>query len=490
MDDNNQNSQQNQQEKPIFETVSVDQESNANIGIEEAPEEYVDPKQTNNYSYNNLPPIFQENKNQYFLIIFIGVILFFLFLFLIKSLFGKNKSLKPVNLIYWGLWEDKQIIQPLIDEYQQKNSNVKIEYIKMSPENYRDKLIARSKLNQGPDIFRFHNTWVPELKEVLAPLPKQIMSNSDFEKIFYKIHQKDLKVGNYYYGIPLMIDGLVLVCNQDLFKKAGIDFYPSTWDDVSNIVPKLTVKDINGNIITSGIAIGTTNNLEHFSDIFGLFLIQNGLDNLNQLKSKEASEALKTFRRFSEPPNNFWSEEMPNSINAFVQEKVAMIIVPSWQILTIKSINPELKIKVINVPIIPGSDLVSLANYWVEGVSRYSKNQIEAWKFIKFLSEKENLTKLYEIASRFRLFGFAYSRVDLKNILIQNEYLGSVLKQSDNYISLPLISRTFDNGLNDEIIRYIENAINSTIQGVSYDEALKTADQGIKQVFTKYNINY
>ncbi|MCS6956745.1 MAG: sugar ABC transporter substrate-binding protein [Patescibacteria group bacterium] len=488
MDDNNQNSKENQQEKTIFETVPVDSSTNEDVKIEETPEEVVDPEVINTSSANNLPPIFQENKNQYFLIIFVGVIFFFLFVFLIKSFFGKNKLSGSVSLTYWGLWEEKQVIQPLIDEYQQKNPNVKIEYIKMSPENYRDKLIARSKLNQGPDIFRFHNTWIPELKEVLAPLPKQIMSNSDFEKTFYKIHQKDLKVGNYYYGLPLMIDGLVLVYNEDLFKKAGINMAPVSWDDIIEIVPKLTVKDTQGNIITSGIAIGTTGNLEHFSDIFGLLLVQNG-GNLNQLKNAEAVEALEIFRKFAESPNNFWSEDMPNSLNAFIQEKVAMIIVPSWQILSIKSANPEIKIKVTTVPIVPGSQLVSLANYWVEGVSRYSKNQIEAWKFLRFLVQKENLTKLYEITSRFRLFGLPYSRVDLKNLLIQNEYLGPVIKQADNYISLPLISRTFDNGLNDEIVRYIENAINSTVQGVSYQEALSTADQGIKQIFTKYNIN-
>jgi multiple sugar transport system substrate-binding protein len=64
-----------------------------------------------------------------------------------------------------------------------------------------------------------------------------------------------------------------------------------------------------------------------------------------------------------------------------------------------------------------------------------------------------------------------------------------VIKQANNFVSQPLIARTFDNGLNDEIIKYIENAINSTIQGVTYSEALKTAAQGVTQIFTKYNIS-
>jgi multiple sugar transport system substrate-binding protein len=72
------------------------------------------------------------------------------------------------------------------------------------------------------------------------------------------------------------------------------------------------------------------------------------------------------------------------------------------------------------------------------------------------------------------------------NLLAQDEYLGAIVKQADNFLSLPLVSRTFDNGLNDEIIKYLENAINSTIQGVSYEEAFNTAKKGVDQVINKY----
>ena len=98
------------------------------------------------------------------------------------------------------------------------------------------------------------------------------------------------------------------------------------------------------------------------------------------------------------------------------------------------------------------------------------------------------MTKLYEIESKLRLFGEAYSRVDLGSLLAQNEYVGAVIKQADFYESLPLISKTFDNGINDEIIQYLENAVNATVQGVAYADALKTAKKGVDQVFTKYKI--
>lgn len=455
--------------------------------VEEAPQEMITP--------GGQPPVYQEKNNQQIFIIGGAVVFLLLLIFFIKAVFFKKTDNKPVNLIYWGLWEEKEVIEPLISAYEQKYPNVKITYQKMNPQSYREKLVSRSK-NEGtgqgtierPDIFRFHNTWLPEIKDIVSPLPPTVMNGEEFDKIFYPIHKKDLKVGNYYYGLPLEVDGLVLIYNQGLFKKAGIDTIPSTWDDITQIVPKLTVKDRSGNLITSGIAMGTASNVDHFSDIFGLLLLQNG-GSLNKLDQEEASGALEIYRKFSESPQGYWNEDMSNSTTAFIQEKVAMIIVPSWEILTIKSSNPDIDMKIVPVPVVPGTPLISIASYWVEGVSRFSNNQLEAWKFLRFLTEKENMTKLYEIESKIRPFGEPYSRVDLAPLLVQNQYLGAVMKQANNFASLPLISRTLDNGLNDEIIKYIENAINSTILGVSYKEALQTAKSGINQVFTKYNIN-
>ncbi len=434
------------------------------------------------------PPVYQENKGQYMYFILGGAAVFIIFLIIIiRALFGGGGAKKEITLSYWGLWEDETLVKPLIDLYKQKNPNITVKYTKMTPENYREKLIARSKANQGPDIFRYHNTWLPEIKEIVTPLPSSIMPAADFEKTFYPVAQKDLKVGDYYYGIPLMVDGLVLVYNNNMFKKAGIVSAPSTWDDITEIVPKLTVKDQSGNLITSGIAIGTSSNVDHFSDIFGLLLLQNG-GKLGAVDSAEGTGALEIYRKFAESPQGYWNDNMPSSTTAFIQEKVAMIIAPSWELLTIKAANPDIDLKVVPVPSVPGASLVSVSSYWVEGVSRYSANQIEAWKFLRFLSEKENMTKLYELQSRVRPFGEPYSRVDLAPLLSQNEYIGAVIKQAPNFTSIPLVSRTYDNGLNDDIIKYIENAINSTTQGVSYAEALKTAKAGITQIFTKYGI--
>lgn len=496
MDDDKVNPSQNQpgdssNQQQIQEVVPV--EETDKIQPEEVSPEVASPSPEDMSGVSEIPPpegpppIYEENKTKYFFIIGIGIFFLLLLVFFISILFGKSSS-KAITLIYWGLWEDREVYAPLIQAYEQKNPKIKIDYQQMSPQDYREKLIARSKNGQGPDIFRFHNTWLPEIGEVVAPMPSSIMSNSEFEKTFYKIHSKDLKTGDHYFGLPLEIDGLVLAYNDDLFKKIGITTPPTNWDEVTDVVNKFaSAVDKDGKSITAAIALGTSSNVDHFSDILGLLLVQNGGD-IKKLDSAEAAGALESYRKFAEPPNNIWNDSLPPSVTAFAQEKVAMIIVPSWELINIKNANPDLKIKVTTIPAVPGATPVSLASYWVEGVSRESKQQLEAWKFLRFLVEKDNMTKLYEAESKIRLFGEPYSRVDLASLLVQNDYIGPVLKQADNYVSLPVISRTYDNGLNDEIITYLGNAINQTVQGVSYSEAMLTAKKGVDQVLTKYKV--
>lgn len=480
--------------KPIFESTIYD--SPQALKAEEVPANVGAPDMLSSGIPDfpsDLPPVYEEKSNKLFIII--GGIVFFILILgaIIAFILMRNKPKeappKPTTLVYWGLWEEKAFFDPLIADYQKKNPHMTIKYEKMSPQEYRKKLLARSKTGQGPDIFRFHNTWLPQIQEVIAPVPKTIYSNKDFESTFYEVHQKDLKIGDAYYGIPLSIDGLVLIYNEDLLKQAGLIGPPKVLfgdkDDLFSAVSKLTVKDSDQKVITSGLAMGNATNIEHFAEIYGYLLMQNGGD-LKKLDQLEAAEALQFYRKLAE--ENIWTQEMPNSVTAFAEGKVAMIFAPSWQILTIKAMNPDLNVKAAPMPQGLNGVSISIASYWVEGVSKFSPNQVEAWKFLKYLSEKETMTKLYEAQSKSRLFGEAYSRVDLADKLLSNPYQGAVIQQAKNYVSLPLVDRTFDEGLNDEVVLYMRNAISSTENSVSYESALQTAQKGINQVFEKYNI--
>ncbi len=390
-----------------------------------------------------------------------------------------------VTLTYWGLWETDQVVAPIIADFEKTHSGVKITYVRQSPKQYRERLASSLARGEGPDIFRIHNTWLPMFTKDLAPVPDKTASQLNFKQTFYPVVETDLKRGANYLAIPLEIDGLGLFVNEEIFQAAGLT-YPASWEELRTTAQRLTVKDADGKIRTAGVALGETANVEHWSDILGLMMLQNGVD-LTNPTSNLAQDALTYFRLFSQPPDNTWDETLDSSILAFAKGEVAMIFAPSWEAFEIKNINPSISFKILPMPQLPGTT-VSWASYWAEGVSAKSKNQKEAFEFLSYLASKDVMAKLFSLESKVRLFGEPYSRVDLGQTLVNDPYAGAYIKQAPTAQSFYLASRTFDNGLNDKIIKYFEDAINSLDKGVSPQAALETTAKGVQQVLSTYGI--
>lgn len=403
-----------------------------------------------------------------------------------RFVLGLMTGAKEVTISYWGLWENESIIAPVIAAFEATHPKIKVEYVKQSPKQYRERLQAAITRGDGPDVFRFHNTWVPMLKNELALVPKATMTPAEFSSAFYPIASASLVAGSSIFGIPLEMEGLGLFYNEDLFAAAGVKA-PTTWEEVLSVVPKLTVR-IGDTITTSAIALGTWGNVEAASDIVAIMMLQNGA-NLITPTGKEAEETLVFYKKFATPadPVYTWNDTLDNSVYAFATGKVAMILAPSWRAFDIKQINPNLRFKIAPIPQLPGST-VSWASFWVEGVSVKSKYPEQVWEFVKYLTSKEGATKLYTESSKVRLFGEPYARVELASTIADDPYAGAFIKQAQNAKTFPLASRTFDNGLNDKLIKYLEDAVNGLTAGSAPTAVLQTMAAGFAQVLSQYGL--
>ena len=455
------------------------------------------------------PPPFVEDPRRKFLTIILILILilgggFFLLKFLTskKSNQTASSSKTKITLNYWGLWEEPEVLRPIFEKYQKTNPSIEIKYQRQDTADYRERLQAAIERGDGPDIFRFHNTWMPMMAKYNSPLPKDVMSDDEFKKTFYPVVSRDLNINGYFYGLPLEIDGLMLFYNEDILNGAGVAV-PKTWVDIQNAQPLLTVKDSNNRIITSAIALGTAGNIEHFSEILGLMMLQNGTQLNKSLTSCGDSgitdcavQALTFYHSFAGNSGSTWDDSLENSITAFAGGKVAMIFAPSWQATVINQINPNLHFKTAKLPQLPCNQNpcpeVDWATYWTEGVSVKSKHQKEAWQFLKYMVSPETQQALYAEQSKVRkLFGEPYSRTDLGKNLKDNPYLAPLISMAPNMQSFYLSSRTFDGatGLDSSLINYLKDAVNSLKEGgVSEETAIKTADSGFQEVFNRFNL--
>ena len=121
-------------------------------------------------------------------------------------------------------------------------------------------------------------------------------------------------------------------------------------------------------------------------------------------------------------------------------------------------------------------------------MAKRSEYKKEAWEFLKFLSSQEAMEELYQAASKTRPFGELYSRVQMASLLNQNLLAKPFVDQAPKAQTWYLCSRTFDNGINDRMIKYFEDAVNAVNQGRSAKEVLRTASDGVNQLLSQYGI--
>lgn len=426
------------------------------------------------------------------ILIIVGVIVLVAVLSLVVfKVFNKAKT-GGSEITWWGLWEDPSIIQPLVTEYETENPNVKITYVKQSPQDYRERLTNALAKGTGPDIFTFHNTWAPMFRNDLDTIPVSVINPADFAKTFYPIASSDLTSGTGLIGIPLEYDALTLYINEEIFNKAG-KTPPTTWDELRATARALTVKDDQGVITQSGVALGRTENVDHWPEIIALLMLQNGVDLTNPV-GKPAEDALSFFTIIS-TVDGVWDATLPSSTQAFAAGKAAMFIGPSWRAFEINQQNKSLKFKTVPIPQLPKDNPkqadITYATYWAQGVWSKSGSKSEAWNFLKFLSSQSSEQKLFANAAKLRSFGEPYSRIDMANILTPHPIVGSIITQAPGAKSWYLASRTFDGptGINSQIANYFGDAINAVVAGTQTPtQALATVALGVTQVLTQYRL--
>lgn len=421
-------------------------------------------------------------------VIVVFILLLVIVLIFILPKFSQKKNEK-VELSYWGAWENPAVISEVIQDFTKEHPNIKIKYENQDIKalgKYIDRISA-----QTPDIYRYHNSWVTQLlgRGLLAPFPQDVVKTSELETQYYDVIKKDLKIKGAYYGIPLGIDTLALFVNTKLFQAAGLMPQSMLWEDLfreqSPYLP-MTVRDgTTGKISTSTIALGRVDNIAHATDIVSLLLVQSGVSPEKPV-GQNTQRALSFYTTFARSDTKVWDETLDNSKLAFAKGNLAMFFGYSWDIFEIKAINPNLEFTIVPVPYVPGNKK-TIASYWVEGVSSKTKHQKEAFEFLKFLTKRETLEKMYAKESKLRLFGELYPRMDMADLLKDNALVYPFVQQAKNAESTIFSSDTYDDADIAVLNGYLGDAVTSVLNGSnSPDTAVAKLNDGVNSVFVKY----
>jgi multiple sugar transport system substrate-binding protein len=410
---------------------------------------------------------------------------------------NNNGSTDKITLQYWSLWEPASVMEPIIQKYEQMNSNINIEYTQKPFTQYE--LNSFTRLEQGttvntpaPDILKISNTWLPKYQSYLSPLPSSVMSSSEYSQLFYPTVTEDFTGSDgKIYAMPEGIDGLAVFYNKTLLKKAGYDEPPKDWDTFIEAAKKLTKKDSNGRITQAGVAIGSSNNVKHSTEILNLMLLQNGIEVVNSdgtsvtLSGSRTQSTLSYYTAFV-TDHKVWSADLRSDLEMFYSGNLAMMFAPSWAAFDIITSAPKVEFGIAAVPQIGSnygtSNAVNYSMYWGDAVSKESANTTEAWKFVKYLSEQQQLRTFYQASSEIRAFGQMYPRPDMASELSTNTYLAPFVQMAPTYKSWKMGDETYV----EELLRTAINDV--VVNKIQPSVALKTAETAINTRYKTYGV--
>ena len=340
-------------------------------------------------------------------------------------------KVKATTLNYWTVYNDVGELQRMANEYSLLHPHVTINIKKVRFNEFDDLFVNALADDVEPDIISAHVSSLRKYQSRLAEMPP-VVSVSDLrtkgkylketvvvtqnnampkvntlKRDFVTTVAEDVVIDDEIYGIPLALDTLAIYYNKDLLDQSGVPVPPATWNEFHDVVERTTRFNSNGDIVQSGVPLGT-GNIDNMFDILSLFMMQsrvvmsrgNAVSFADGL-SKNASynnntlEALRFYTEFAQPTTKVysWSDKLGGALDAFVTGKAVFYFGFAYDKSRIKSRAPQMNLEIIPVPQLYSNTPVNVADYWVESVVKKSKNQTLAWDFIRFMTTPENIEK-------------------------------------------------------------------------------------------------
>ncbi|MGB9780680.1 ABC transporter substrate-binding protein [Caldanaerobacter sp.] len=297
-----------------------------------------------------------------------------------------QETSKPVT-IKLGMWSsspaEKKIVDDQIAKFKEKYPNIDVQ-IETIVGDYMQKLQTELASNTAPDIFYLDSMPAPQLMSsgVLEPLDEYIkkynVDVNDFEPALLSAFQWEGKT----YGLPKDYNTLVLFYNKDMFKEAGINEPPKTWEELRETAKKLTKNGVKGIVLSADLA-----RFDAFINQNDGSVYKDGKVTLNLPQNAEALDfyvGLIIRDKVADTPQNMgegWNGD------AFAAKKAAMAIEGGWMIPFLKEKAPDLNYGIAELP--AGKKKSTMAFTVAYVMNKNSKHKDEAFKLIEFLTGKE-----------------------------------------------------------------------------------------------------
>lgn len=326
---------------------------------------------------------------------------------------GSGSNSQPKTLTYWAsnqgssIEVDKKVLQPELDRFEQETGiKVKLEVVPWS--DLLNRILTATTSGQGPDVLNIGNTWSASLQSTGALLPwdaKNLEKIGGKDRFVASALGSTGAAGQDPAAVPLYSMAYALYYNKQMFKDAGVDKPPATWDELVATGKRLS-KDgkwaigVEGSNLSNNIHQVYVLGKQHGADFFTA-------DGKADFTSDGAVAAVKQYvdlmaaHKIVAPGNAEYAQNQ--SLSDFAKDKTAMVLwqTPSQTFASQGMKEDEWGVAPAPVPSgEPGQG--TSVNSMVAGINmavfKNTKNIDGAMKFVKFMTSDEEqkiLNKAY-----------------------------------------------------------------------------------------------
>ena len=355
------------------------------------------------------------------------LLIVFLIILSITIIFSKSSNDKTViKFSTWGSKSEIEILKPIIKEFENQNSDVKVELLHI-PQNYFQKIHLLFASNTAPDVIFINNLNLPFFAKakVLKPIDKD-MKGFDLKAV------EALSFDGKVYAVPRDISIVVIFRNRDIFKECNVGLNSPDWTLDEFLETSKKIKAC-GKFAISFEESPALFYLPYIMSEGGELLDEYGRDLYYSENTQTGLMFYSNLRKkYNTAPTKSQSANLTMA-QMFLQQKLAMHLTGHWLVPKYKQ-EANFDWDTITFPKGKYGSVTPLdASGWA--ISASSKHPLEAQRFIDFLSSKENIEKMAQngliIPARLDVLNGKFSNDSINKAFI------NALKTTKKTISAP-----------------------------------------------------
>lgn len=283
---------------------------------------------------------------------------------------GTNNSKSATSVgtvVIWGTLPKASMQNALIAAAKINAALKDTSYVQENPDTLPSDLASAIATGNAPDLILASQEELLSVSKLITSIPLSTLPAPTFATTFVEGGNIfTAPAGTGYYGVPFLVDPLVLFSNHAILSSNGIAKPPESWEALTGLVPNIAQLTPTKQITRGLIALGTYDNVKNARAILSTLFLQtrvpmsstaNGVlaANLSGTASGgtlPGKAVLNFYTQFADPSkvSYTWNASLPNSQQSFQNGDLALYLGFASEARVLRAANPNLDFTVSALP--------------------------------------------------------------------------------------------------------------------------------------------